>query len=132
ERGGVLMLGNHISWIDWAIVQMATPRHIHFVMIRNIYERWYLKWFLDIFGVIPISGGASKSALEKVTEYLNAGEVVCLFPEGTISRTGDRPELQRGFEQAGVGADAVILPFYIRGLCGSWFSRPSEKLETVR
>ncbi len=132
ERGGVLMLGNHISWIDWAIVQMATPRHIHFVMIRNIYERWYLKWFLDIFGVIPISAGASRSALEKVTEYLNAGEVVCLFPEGTISRTGHLAEFQQGFEKAAEGADAIILPFYMRGLWGSWFSRSSEKLKTLR
>lgn len=132
ERGGVLMLGNHISWIDWAIVQMATPRHIHFVMIRNIYERWYLKWFLDIFGVIPISGGASKVALEKITEYLNQGEVVCLFPEGTISRTGHLGKFQPGFEKAAEGADAVILPFYLRGLWGSWFSRSSEKLKTLR
>ena len=132
EYGGVLMLGNHISWIDWAIIQMATPRHIHFVMIRNIYERWYLKWFLDIFGVIPISGGASKSALEKVTEYLNAGEVVCLFPEGAISRTGHLGSFQHGYEKAAENADAVILPFYMRGLWGSWFSRSSEKLKILR
>ncbi len=132
ENGGVLMLGNHISWIDWAIIQMATPRHIHFVMIRNIYERWYLKWFLDIFGVIPISGGASKSALEKVTEYLNTGEVVCLFPEGAISRTGHLGPFQHGYEKAAENADAIILPFYMRGLWGSWFSRSSEKLKTLR
>jgi len=132
ERGGVLMLGNHISWIDWAIVQMATPRHIHFVMIRNIYERWYLKWFLDIFGVIPISGAASRSALEKIREYLDSNEVVCLFPEGAISRTGHLGEFQRGYEKAVAGADAVIVPFYLRGLWGSWFSRSSEKLKMLR
>jgi acyl-[acyl-carrier-protein]-phospholipid O-acyltransferase/long-chain-fatty-acid--[acyl-carrier-protein] ligase len=132
ERGGVLMLGNHISWIDWAIVQLATPRHIHFVMIRNIYERWYLKWFLDIFEVIPISGAASRSALEKIKEYLDRNEVVCLFPEGSISRTGHLGEFQRGYEKAAEGANAVIVPFYLRGLWGSWFSRSSEKLKSLR
>ena len=132
ERGGVLMLGNHISWIDWAIVQMATPRHIHFVMIRNIYERWYLKWFLNIFGVIPISGASSRTALEKIREYLDRNEVVCLFPEGSISRTGHLGEFQRGFEKAAEGAHAIIVPFYLRGLWGSWFSRSSEKLKTLR
>lgn len=132
ERGGVLLLGNHISWIDWAIVQMATPRHVHFVMIRNIYERWYLKWFLDFFEVIPISGGASRSALEKTREYLDQGRVVCLFPEGSISRSGHLGEFQRGYEKAAAGANAVIIPFYIHGLWGSWFSRSSEKLKTLR
>ena len=132
ERGGVLMLGNHISWIDWAIVQIATPRHVHFVMIRNIYERWYLKWFLDIFEVIPISGAASRSAFDKIREYLDRNEVVCLFPEGSISRTGHLGEFQRGFERAAAGANAVILPFYLRGLWGSWFSRSSEKLKSLR
>lgn len=132
ESGGILMLGNHVSWIDWAIVQMASPRPIHFVMIRNIYERWYLKWFLDIFDVIPISGGASKSALAKVEQYLNNGEVVCLFPEGAISRTGHLGEFQRGYEKAAQEAKAVILPFYLHGLWGSWFSRSSEKLKTLR
>jgi acyl-[acyl-carrier-protein]-phospholipid O-acyltransferase / long-chain-fatty-acid--[acyl-carrier-protein] ligase len=132
ETGGVLMLGNHISWIDWGIIQMASPRPIRFVMIRNIYERWYLKWFLNIFNVIPISAGASRSALKEINKSLNDGDVVCLFPEGTISRTGHLAEFQHGYEKAAEDANAVILPFYLRGLWGSWFSRSSEKLKTLR
>lgn len=132
ETGGVLMLGNHISWIDWGIIQMASPRPIRFVMIRNIYERWYLKWFLDIFNVIPVSAGASKGALQAINESLNKGDVVCLFPEGAISRTGQLGEFQRGYEKAAEDANAVILPFYLRGLWGSWFSRSSEKLKNLR
>ena len=132
ETGGVLMLGNHISWIDWAIVQMASPRPIRFVMIRNIYERWYLRWFLNIFNVIPISTGASRSALQEVHDSLNNGEVVCLFPEGTISRTGQLSKFQPGYEKAAENANAIILPFYLHGLWGSWFSRSSEKLKDLR
>ena len=88
ESGGVLMLGNHISWMDWAIVQMACPRPLRFVMEHGIYNRWYLRPFMDFFGVIPISRGSSREAIALVTDALNAGDVVCLFPEGTISRTG--------------------------------------------
>jgi acyl-[acyl-carrier-protein]-phospholipid O-acyltransferase / long-chain-fatty-acid--[acyl-carrier-protein] ligase len=132
EIGGVLMLGNHISWIDWGIIQMASPRPIRFVMIRNIYERWYLKWFLDIFNVIPVSAGASKGALKQINESLNNGDVVCLFPEGSISRNGQLGAFQRGYEKAVEEANAVILPFYLRGLWGSWFSRSSEKLKNLR
>lgn len=135
SQGGVLLLGNHISWIDWAIIQIACPRPVRFVMIRNIYERWYLKWFFDLFGCIPIEPGPrSAESLEHVKELLNNGEVVCLFPEGTISRNGHLTEFKRGYEKSAKAAndDVVIVPFYLRGLWGSQFSRSSERLKNMR
>jgi len=51
QEGGVLLLGNHISWLDWALIQMAMPRRVRFVMDRAIYEKWFLKIFLDFFNV---------------------------------------------------------------------------------
>ena len=131
-QGGVLMLGNHVSWIDWAMVQMASPRPVRFVMERVIYERWYLRRFLDFFGVVPISRGQSRHALEGVTELLNAGEVVCLFPEGTLSKNAQLSEFKRGFELAAEHARGRILPFYQRGLWGSRFSHASDKLRQDR
>jgi len=132
-EGGVLMLGNHISWIDWAMVQMASPRPVRFVMYRGIYEKWYLRWFLDFFGVVPISGGQSKQALETIAGLVNEGEVVCLFPEGAISRNGQLGEFKKGFElAAGRVEGGVILPFYLRGLWGSAFSYASRKLKEGR
>ncbi|MGB5833015.1 MAG: acyl-[ACP]--phospholipid O-acyltransferase [Thiohalocapsa sp.] len=131
-QGGVLMLGNHISWIDWAMVQMASPRPVRFVMERVIYERWYLRWFLDFFGVVPISRGQSRHALEAVTHLINNGEVVCLFPEGTLSKNAQLSEFKKGFELAAKDADGVILPFYLRGLWGSRFSNASDKLKESR
>jgi acyl-[acyl-carrier-protein]-phospholipid O-acyltransferase/long-chain-fatty-acid--[acyl-carrier-protein] ligase len=131
--GGVLMLGNHISWIDWAMVQMASPRPVRFVMYRGIYERWYLKWFLDFFGVVPISGAHSKEAIRTIADLVNAGEVVCLFPEGAISRNGQLGEFKRGFELSAARVEqGVILPFYLRGLWGSGFSFASAKLKENR
>lgn len=132
RRGGVLLLGNHISWIDWALVQVASPRPVRFVMIRTIYELWYLKPFLKFFGAIPISPGNSAESLATVRECLQRGEVVCLFPEGAISRNGHLGQFKRGYERAVEGLsnqDAVIVPFYLRGLWGSKLSRSkSEKL----
>ncbi len=130
--GGVLMLGNHISWLDWAMVQIACPRPVRFVMHRTIYQRWYLKWFLDFFGVIPIASGQSKEALEQINQLLKAGEVVCLFPEGAISRNGQLGTFRKGFERAVEDVEGIILPFYLRGLWGSRFSRSSEKLQQIR
>ncbi|HEE9542578.1 TPA: acyl-[ACP]--phospholipid O-acyltransferase [Campylobacter coli] len=130
EKGGALLLGNHISFIDWAIVQMAIPRKIYFVMERSIYSKWYIKIFLDKFGVIPVSSAASKASLELIAERIKQGDLVCLFPEGVLSRHGQLNEFKGGFEHVCSNLeedDGVILPFYIRGLWGSTFSRSDEE-----
>lgn len=135
ERGGVLLLGNHISWVDWAIVQIACPRPVRFVMIKNIYDKWYLNWLFRLVGCIPIQQGeAAEDALDAVAEALDRGEIVCLFPEGTISRTGQLAEFRQGFERAcaKVAADIPIIPFYIRGLWGSALSRATPQLKQRR
>ncbi|TQV75991.1 acyl-[ACP]--phospholipid O-acyltransferase [Exilibacterium tricleocarpae] len=131
-QGAVLMLGNHISWIDWALVQIACPRPVRFVMQREIYNRWFLKPFLKVFGVVPIAKGHSEDALSTINDLLKQGEVVCLFPEGAISRNGQLGKFHSGYERAVEGVDGVILPFYLRGLWGSAFSRSNDKLRKAR
>ncbi|UYO75282.1 acyl-[ACP]--phospholipid O-acyltransferase [Halomonas qinghailakensis] len=134
-QGGVLLLGNHISWVDWAMVQIASPRPVRFVMLKDIYQRWYLRWFFKALGCIPIERGAgADNALAAVAEQLNSGEVVCLFPEGAISRNGQLGELRRGYERACklANPEVRIVPFYLRGLWGSQFSRSSSKLKELR
>lgn len=124
QSGGVLMLGNHISWIDWMVLQAASPRAIKFVMFRPIYNKWYLTWFLRIFRVIPIGAGSSRESIETIREYLARGEVVALFPEGHISYNGQINEFKKGFEHVLKDLDNVTtVPFYLRGLWGSSFSR---------
>ncbi|MGS2744418.1 acyl-[ACP]--phospholipid O-acyltransferase [Halomonas sp. LS-001] len=134
-QGGVLLLGNHISWVDWAMVQIASPRPVRFVMLKNIYQRWYLRGFFKALGCIPIERGTgANNALAAVAEQLNNGEVVCLFPEGAISHNGQLGELRRGYERACHMAtpEVCIVPFYLRGLWGSQFSRSSSKLKELR
>ena len=131
EQGGVLLLGNHISWIDWAILQIAAPRPIRFVMERSIYDRWYINWIVKIFGAVPIEvGNGGNEALIEVSKLLDMGEVVCIFPEGTISRTGHLVQFRNGFERVRSLAKNtyVIVPFYLQGLRGSQFSMSSTHL----
>ena len=132
SQGGVLMLGNHVSWLDWAMIQIASPRPVRFVMENKYYQRWYLTWFLDLFGVIPISSAGSKSALEAINTRLKQGDVICLFPEGAISRNGQLGEFKTGFERCIEDVDGIILPFYLHGLWGSRFSRSSDNLQSLR
>ena len=129
-KGGVLLLGNHISFLDWAILQMSYPNQIRFVMERSYYSKWYLKPFLKFFKVIPISSRGSKGALKLVSKALNAGETVAIFPEGHLSRNGHLGEFQRGFEIATKDVEnALIVPFYIKGLWEDNFSYASNKMK---
>ncbi|MCP4326170.1 MAG: acyl-[ACP]--phospholipid O-acyltransferase [Alteromonadales bacterium] len=135
EQGGVLLLGNHISWVDWAILQIACPRPVRFVMAKQIYSRWYLCWLFKALGCVPIeSSASSKRSLSTIASILDKGEVVALFPEGMISRNGHLGEFKRGFELIckQLTQPTLIVPFYIRGLWGSKFSRSSQQLKEVR
>lgn len=135
STGGVLLLGNHTSYLDWALIQIASPRSVRFVMERSIYQRWYLRWVLKSLRMIPISRGGSRQSLEEIRDALNAGEVVALFPEGRLSRNGQIGRFTSGYERAVVGTDAVIMPFYLRGLWGSVSSHASshyKKISRVR
>ena len=111
KTGGLLVLGNHISFVDWALVQLACPRRLHFVIEKNYYDRWYWRWMLDWAGVVPISSSASAESLERVTALLKKGEAVCLFPEGAITRTGQLADFKRGYERAIRDTEAQIVPF---------------------
>ena len=133
RSGATLMLGNHISWIDWALVQIACPRPIRFVMLKRIYETWYLKPFFKAFGVVPIAAGQSSESLQTINGLLRAGECVCLFPEGAISRNGQLGKFHSGYERTLDGVEeGVIVPFYLRGLWGSSLSRADEGLRNAR
>jgi acyl-[acyl-carrier-protein]-phospholipid O-acyltransferase / long-chain-fatty-acid--[acyl-carrier-protein] ligase len=131
KKGGVLLLGNHISWVDWLIIQLATPRSLTFVMERAFYNKWYLHWFLRQFDIIPICEKASKEAMIKIRERLDRGNAVCLFPEGMISYTKEINRFKKGFERPMKGASHPIIPFHLDGLWSSRFSR-APKQERVK
>ncbi|NQX87980.1 MAG: MFS transporter [Halioglobus sp.] len=133
QSGATLLLGNHISWIDWALVQIACPRPVRFVMLRRIYDLWYLKPFFKRFGVVPIASGRSKDSIAQINQLLHRGECVCLFPEGAISRNGHLGKFHTGYQRMVEGLEeGVIVPFYLHGLWGSHFSRAEEGLRARR
>ena len=130
---GVLLLGNHVSFLDWAFLQIAYPKQIRFVIDRSYYELWYIKPIFKFFGAIPISSRGGKRALHLVGEALNKGETVALFPEGHLSRNGHIGKFQKGFELAVTDVyNAVIIPFYLRGLWEGGFSHASNKIKSKK
>ena len=128
KSGSVLLLGNHVSWIDWIILQLCTKRHINFMMDKDIYEWKYLNHMFKNGEVIPLSSKASKDAFLEAGERLKSGKVVALYPEGGISKDGELGKFYKGYEKIPLSYDGVIVPFYIdSGIFGSVFSKYKGK-----
>ncbi len=132
KEGAVLLLGNHISWLDWALVQFPYNRRVHYIMDRGIYMTPLLNPILRLARVIPVSGGGAKGAFKQAGIHLRRGEVVGIFPEGSISYDGEMAPFKKGFEQIAKRHRGVIIPFYISGIYGSRFSRSSERFTPER
>src|SRR6184192_1700328 len=120
--GGFLLLPNHITWIDAIVLQLACPRPIRYIIDEEYYDQPILYPLLRALGCIPINIHHSRSAIRAATEKIAEGEIVCLFPEGQLERTGVLLRLQRGYELIARHANALVVPVWLDQLWGSIFS----------
>jgi len=130
--GGFLLLPNHISWVDAIVLQLACPRPIRYIIDQEFYRKPMLHPFLKTAGCIPIDIRHSRSAIRAATEKLAAGEIVCLFPEGQLTRSGTLLRLRRGYELIAQHANARVVPVWLDRLWGSIFSFQGGKFFTKR
>ena len=130
EQGPCVIVCNHVSYVDPVVIAACVRRPIRFVMDHRIYAVPLLHFIFRTMRAIPIAPAKEDAALKErafteAADALKAGEIVCIFPEGKITDTGElnrfRPGLQRILEQAPV----PVVPMALRGLWGSFFSRSS-------
>lgn len=121
-KGGFLLLPNHITWVDALVLQVACPRPIRYIIDQEFYHKSALKPFLRTVGCIPIDQRKARSAIRAATEQIAAGEIVCLFPEGQLTRSGTLLRLRRGYELIAQHANAQVVPVWLDRLWGSIFS----------
>src|SRR6266403_2103982 len=120
--GGFLLLPNHITWIDAIVLQLACSRPIRYVIDQEHYHKPILHPILRTLGCIPLDIRNSRSAIRAAAEKIAEGEIVCLFPEGQLERTGVLLRLQRGYELIARHANAQVVPVWLDQLWGSIFS----------
>jgi len=122
-KGGALFVCNHLSFADALLLIAATDRPIRFLMFKDIYESRWIKPFAKILGAIPVSSGQRPRellhSLQAASDAIRAGEVVCIFAEGQITRIGQLLPFQRGFERIMKDLDAPIIPVALDGVLGS-------------
>ncbi|MFT3781600.1 MAG: AMP-binding protein [Nibricoccus sp.] len=121
-EGGVLVLPNHLSYVDAIILQIACRRRLRFVAYERLRQNWFFERALRYSGAIVISPQAPLDSTRRVLKALKAGEAVCIFPEGDISRTGQLMEIRRGFELVARKAGVPVVPVAHDGIWGSVFS----------
>ena len=84
--GGVLLIVNHLSYIDPVVLQVACPRPIRFIGYKGLRTNPFFDWAFRMSGALSISATSPAEGLRQAIKALRAGEVVAIFPEGHISR----------------------------------------------
>ena len=122
KEGGVLLVSSHVSYVDVIILGVVLQRPIRFLSWEGFEQHWVMRWVMRTMGTIPVAEEKAKDAIHRAAEALQAGEVVCIFPEGHVTRNGGLLPLRRGFELIARRANVPIVPVAIDGLWGSIFS----------
>ncbi len=126
KTGGALLVCNHVSFADGCLVVACTQRMIRFMSLRSLFKNKFLRPLFFIMKSIPIADtDGPKKLLEsfaKVGEHITNGEMVCIFAEGAITRTGNMQRFEKGMERIMKKVDSPIIPVHLDRVWGSIFS----------
>ncbi|MGQ7815266.1 MFS transporter [Metapseudomonas furukawaii] len=128
EEGPAVLVCNHVSFVDALLIGGAVRRPVRFVMYYKIYDLPVLNFIFRTAGTVPIAGRQEDllvydRAFKRIAEYLRAGEVVCIFPEGKLTGDGELNEFKAGIERILEENPVPVIPMALQGLWGSFFSR---------
>ena len=131
KRGGALLVANHVTWIDGVLILLASSRPIRMVAYADHVKDGLIGWLARLFQIIPIRAGdgprALMHSLTTARDALNNGELVCIFAEGRITRSGELLQFERGMMKILKGTEVPVIPVYLDELWGSIFSYEGGK-----
>lgn len=126
EQGPALLVANHVTWIDGILILLTSSRPIRMIAYADYVTGGVMGWLSGLFGIIPIKSSDGPkgliNSLNTARDALNNGELVCIFAEGRITRTGELLKFERGMMRILKGTTAPVLTVYLDELWGSIFS----------
>ena len=131
EEGPAVVVCNHVSYMDPLILSACIRRPMRFVMWYKIFQIPFLSFLFKTAKAIPIASAREDKALmdaafEQVDKELAAGNIVCIFPEGAITRDGEIQRFRPGIEKIIAKRPVPVIPASLGRMWGSWFSRSSR------
>src|ERR1700722_2916141 len=131
EEGAAVLVCNHVSFVDAIVIMAESPRPIRFVMDYHIFRTPFAGWVFRHAKAIPIAPSHENPemltrAYETCARALAEGDLVCIFPEGKLTKTGDLNPFRHGVTEIIRRTPAPVVPMALRGLWGSVFSRAGE------
>ena len=128
SSGPAVLVCNHVSFVDALILGGSVRRPARFVMYYKIFQIPLLNFIFASAKTIPIASARENKSLllesfDKIDAELEAGNLVCLFPEGAITRDGEIHTFRTGIERIVARRPVPVIPIALCGLWGSWFSR---------
>ncbi|KWF68259.1 glycerol acyltransferase [Burkholderia pseudomultivorans] len=131
EEGAAVLVCNHVSYVDALVLAAASPRPIRFVMDHRIFKTRFASWVFRHAKAIPIAPRHEDPAMlarayDACEAALKDGELVCIFPEGKLTRTGDINTFHHGITEILRRTPVPVIPMALRGLWGSVFSRHAQ------
>jgi acyl-[acyl-carrier-protein]-phospholipid O-acyltransferase / long-chain-fatty-acid--[acyl-carrier-protein] ligase len=124
ETGPALLVANHISWMDGLLLVAVSPRPIRLIVSTSLLGSWWAQGLGRIMGAIPVGRSPKEAlvAIQAARQALADGELVCIFPEGGISRSGQLQAFKAGTLEIVRESAASVVPVYLDELWGSIFT----------
>ncbi len=117
RKGGALIMCNQVSSIDSFLIAAVAHREIKLFVPKRDYDRASLKWFFKIAGAVPVPltyrGSGQEKSFEKVRQELESGNIVCVFPEGAVTRVGNIQKFKEEFCKLAQETNTPIIPTHI-------------------
>uniref|UniRef100_UPI0040478610 MFS transporter n=1 Tax=Rheinheimera sp. TaxID=1869214 RepID=UPI0040478610 len=126
-EGAAVLVANHVSYVDALLIGGAVRRPVRFVMEKAIYDLPVANWLFKAARTIPICSKQKneqvyEAAFASIKRELEQGNLVCIFPEGRLTKTGEMDSFRPGIERILAETPVPVVPMALQGLWGSFFS----------
>jgi len=136
-EGAAILVCNHVSFIDAVVLMGASPRPVVFIMDHRIFNLPVLGGMFRLLKAIPIASQRENlavydAAFARAAAHLDDGDLVCIFPEGAITKDGELGEFKAGVMKLLERNPVPVVPMALQNLWGSFFSRVERGTAMVR